>query len=430
MTMRVLSRLSFLALLAFGSSCTVQDTTMPQLAGPSELALRVALQAIPDSILQDGVSQAAIQIEATSFDGRAARGLGLRIQTLIDGVPQDFGTLSTKTVTTGDDGRARVTYTAPPRPTQSGGDGIVVTFAVEPIGSDYRGEVARTVDLRLVTPGLIQPPNPGAPIVNFTFTPEAPAILTTVVFDGSSTTDDGVPCPSCSYTWDFGDGESATGIFANHQFRRVGTYQVKLTVTDSRGASTTFARALQVGQGTGPTAAFTFSPASPAIRQNISFTAEASRATAGRHIVSYDWNFGSGRLANGVIVSHLYEAAGTYQVTLTVTDDAGNQGTVTQSVNVGGTGGLQAVLRVSPSTGGTPGTIFYFDGAESIRGASPIVEYRFNFGDGTPDVIRTSVTQEPHQFPAGTYQVSLQVKDSAGRTSIARISITVTAPTP
>ena len=31
---------------------------MPSLAGPSELALRVSLQAIPDSILQDGVSQA------------------------------------------------------------------------------------------------------------------------------------------------------------------------------------------------------------------------------------------------------------------------------------------------------------------------------------------------------------------------------------
>ena len=428
--MRVLSRVSLLALLAASAACTVKDTPMPGLAGPSELALRVSLQAIPDSILQDGFSQATIQIEATNGDGRAARGLSLRIQTVLDGVPQDIGTLSAKTVVTGDDGRARVTYTAPPRPAQSDSDGTVVTFAVEPIGSDYRGEVARTVDLRLVTPGLIQPPNPGAPVVNFTFSPEAPAILTTVVFDASSTTDDGAPCPTCSYAWDFGDSDTASGIFANHQFRRTGTYQVKLTVTDSRGASTTFARTIQVGPGTGPTAAFTFSPTAPAIRQNISFTAEASRATAGRHIVSYDWNFGSGRTANGVTVNHLYEAAGSYQVTLTVTDDAGNQGTVSQSVGVGGTGGLQAVLKVSPGTTGTPGTIFYFDGAESVRGASPIVEYRFNFGDGSPDVIRTSVTQEPKQFPAGVYQVSLQVRDSANRTAIARLTVTVTAPAP
>ena len=427
--MRVFSRLGFLALLTFAGSCTVKDTQIPDLAGPSELSLRVALQAVPDSILQDGFSQSSIQIEATGADGRPARGLGLRVQTFFLGVAQDFGTLSAKTVVTGDDGRTRVTYTAPPRPAQPIEAGNVVTIAVEPIGTDYRGEISRTVDLRLVSPGILQPPNLGAPVPNFTFSPSAPAILENVVFDASTSTDEGNPCGAvCTYTWNFGDGESASGIFTTHQFRTAGTFQVRLTVTDSQGASTSFARSLAIGQGAAPTAAFNFSPAAPALGQTITFNAEASRAAAGRRIVSYDWSFGTGQSSSGVTVGFAYSAPGTYQVTLTVTDDAGNQGTTTQGVTVGGTGGLQAVLKVSPPNGGTTGTLFQFDGAESTRGANPIVQYRINFGDNTPDYI-SSIPLTTHQFTAaGTYQVSLQVTDSAGRTSVARISVAVSAP--
>lgn len=428
--MSMFTRSCVLALVTLGTACTVQDTPIPQLAGPSELALRVALQAIPDSILQDGFSQAVIQIEASSFDGRPVRGLALRIETFFNDSPQDFGTLSAKTIVTGDDGRARVTYTAPPRPADPVDTFNVVTFRVEPIGSDYRGEVPRTVDLRLVPPGVIQPPNPGVPVPRFTFSPAAPAILTNVVFDASATTDDDAVCGSvCSYSWDFGDGDTGSGIFATHQFRNVGTFQVRLTVRDARGASASIALPVTVGGGTPPTASFTFSPTAPAVSQQIFFTAEASRAAPGRRIVAYDWNFGTGSRGSGMTVSKGYDTPGTYTVTLTVTDDAGLQATTQQSVTVGGAGGLQAVLRVSPTSGGTPGTTFYFDSAESVRGASPIVEYRFNFGDGTPDVIRQSPTIEPHVFAAaGSYQVSLQVRDSANRTSVARLTIVVTAP--
>src|SRR5687768_4781699 len=59
---------------AVSASCTVKDTNAPALAGPSELAMRIALSLQPDSILQDGFSQTALNIEVTGADGRPVRG--------------------------------------------------------------------------------------------------------------------------------------------------------------------------------------------------------------------------------------------------------------------------------------------------------------------------------------------------------------------
>ena len=157
------------------------------LSGPSELALRIAIQVTPDEILQDGNSQASLHIDVSSADGRPSRGTALRVETTFKGVTQDFGTLSAKTVVTGDDGRARVVYTSPARPSQPVDDFNVVTFAVTPIGTDFRGEVPRTAQLRLLPPGLVLPPNV-APVPAFTLTPSAPTVLSNVVFDASATT--------------------------------------------------------------------------------------------------------------------------------------------------------------------------------------------------------------------------------------------------
>jgi PKD repeat protein len=441
MDMKKLLGLGVVTLVAaVGAGCSVEDTRIPDLAGPSELGLRVALQAVPDSILQDGFSQAALQIEATTADGRAARNLTLRIQSFVDGLPVDLGTLSTKTVVTGDDGRARVTYTAPPRPAQPVETFTVVTFSVEPVGTDYRGTVPRTVDLRLVVPGVIQPPPPRVdpPQPQFTVSGNT-GVLTNVVFDASGTlydrgadqdpAPDFVPCgPLCTYVWDFGDGTTGSGVFATHQYSRVGNYQVRLRVTDPYGQTASAAQTVSVGAGGQPSAAFTYSPTSPSVNQQVFFTAESSRAAPGRQLVSYDWNFGSGRTGSGVTIRQAFSTAGTYNVTLTVTDDAGNQATTTQSVSVSLVGTLQAVLQVSPTTGGTTSTVFQFDGAQSTPGASPIVEYLFNFGDDSPNVV-TTIPVTTHRFTTpGSYQVSLQVKDSQGRTSVARLSVTVAAP--
>lgn len=324
-----------LALLALAfSGCSVEETSAPPLAGPSEFALGIVLQATPDSILQDGISQSVITIEAKGPDGRPARGVAVRLMMSVSGQAVDFGTLSTKTTTTGDDGRARVTYTAPPKPVEAVGTGTVVTILVTPVGSDFRGEHERQVDIRVIPPGVIVLPN-APPQAAFTFTPTSVTAFTTVAFDASPSSDEGVPCGSnCVYEWNFADGGNATGMIVTHEFRSAGTFVVQLTVTDARGRSGSSMQTITVGPAQPPTADFSFSPTDPRPNQTVFFNASASRAATGRRIVSYQWDFGTGETASGVTVSKAYGTAGTYSVTLNVTDDAHQVGTISRSVPI------------------------------------------------------------------------------------------------
>jgi hypothetical protein len=59
---------------------------------------------------------------------------------------------------------------------------------------------------------------------------------------------------------------------------------------------------------------------------NVTFNASESYDTL-TGIASYHWDFGDGFTGKGAIVTHLYRKSGTYNVTLTVKDFAGNVGT-------------------------------------------------------------------------------------------------------
>jgi hypothetical protein len=78
-----------------------------------------------------------------------------------------------------------------------------------------------------------------------------------------------------------------------------------------------------------PTASFTAS----CIDLACAFDASASSDPDGT-LVGYAWDFGDGSTGQGAQVSHTYGAAGTYSVTLTVTDDGGATGTLTTKVTV------------------------------------------------------------------------------------------------
>lgn len=86
-----------------------------------------------------------------------------------------------------------------------------------------------------------------------------------------------------------------------------------------------------------PLAEFVFSPGELDVNTEVTFDAGASRSEAGR-IVRYEWDFnGDGqyeaRLEESRIV-HLFDESGSWNVTLRITDQAGQQMTVSKTIFV------------------------------------------------------------------------------------------------
>ena len=331
-TLKYFSLMLSVATLSAMVGCTVKDVDMPALAGPSTFANNIVMSANTDTLVQDGVSQALITIKATDAAGNP-KNIPLRADITVDGTVQDFGRLNTKTPIAN---ITQLIYTAPPSSALAAGQvAQTVTILVTPMDAgDFRSEVPRQLDIRLVPQGIIQPINPNL-VAAITVTPASPLVMSTATFDASTTTNSGTACNnSCTYAWDFGDGTSGTGMTVTHVYRTQGSYVVSLAVTDSRGAQSTTSRALIVQPGAPPTADFTFSPTPVLVNEAVFFNASGSRPATGRTIVKYDWDFGKGTTGSGVTTSRTYDAVGTYTVTLTLTDDAGTVSTLSKPVAV------------------------------------------------------------------------------------------------
>lgn len=165
-------------------------------------------------------------------------------------------------------------------------------------------------------------------------------------FDGSGSTDsDG---SITSYSWDFGDSQNGGGVSPAHSYSALGTYTVTLTVTDNKGASDTVSHQVTVRPPNAkPMAAFTSSCAN----LGCAFDGSGSVDSDGS-ITSYSWNFGDPHTGSGVSPSHTYDTAGTYTVTLTVTDNDGATDSITHPVSVTQGSGSGIAFVGSANAGG------------------------------------------------------------------------------
>lgn len=220
------------------------------------------------------------------------------------------------------------------------------------------------------------------------------------------------------YHWDLGDGTISTLDEFSHTYSAEGAYTVTLTVTDNKGGVDT--ETVQVVVNTPPTVTAGADVTSGTTPLPVNFT--STPADPGGTVASVVWDFGDGATASGANAAHTYFAAGTYDATVTVTDDLGGTATDVVTVAVTGNAGPVADATSDVTSGKTP-LVVTFDGSGSTDDDDGIASWDWDFGDGNG---ATGPTPAPHTYTtAGSYLATLTVTDVLGATDTATIAITV-----
>ncbi|MDD1709764.1 MAG: PKD domain-containing protein, partial [Methanoregulaceae archaeon] len=208
-----------------------------------------------------------------------------------------------------------------------------------------------------------------------------------------------------SWAWQFGDGGTSNLRNTSHTYTVPGTYQVNLTVV---GPCNNDTATMQIFGCPIPVANFTF--ATNECDMVVTFT-----YTSTNNPTSWAWQFGDGTSSIAQSPVHIYQAAGTYTVNLTVERPCGDgtvrNSTISREVSVDPTPLPVADFTMNATSGVPPLTVQFTDNSTGA------MNWSWNFGDGD-----TSTLQNPsHVFNAlGTYSVSLTVCNNCGCDMIAK----------
>jgi hypothetical protein len=236
------------------AACT-SEPDIPKATGPSELGLSLQVLASPDVLNTDGLSTSQITVTARGPNSEPKAGVPLRADIRVGGAIVDLGSLSSKSTTTGSDGRATIVYTAPPGGLAGNADGgNVVQVGFTPLSGDYANAVERAVSIRLVPLGSIV--FPGQPAANFTWRPTQPFAMDEVTLDAGQSKDcpltaaaptDCFDSPTLQYEWNMDDRNIIlAGRVIKYQFPQRGDYFVKLTVTNALGNKVSVTKQIDV----------------------------------------------------------------------------------------------------------------------------------------------------------------------------------------
>ena len=124
-----------------------------------------------------------------------------------------------------------------------------------------------------------------------------------------------------SWSWNFGDGGTATTQSPSHTYSAAGVYTVSLTATNASGSDPEVKNnyITVTAPPTAPTAQFSASPTSGQAPLAVQFTDSSTGSPT-----SWAWNFGDGGTSNAQSPSHTYDVPGVYNVSLTATNASGS----------------------------------------------------------------------------------------------------------
>jgi len=280
------------------------------------------------------------------------------------------------------------------------------TVALTVTNADGTDTVTKT-DLIIVAP--LTPP-----VADFTANTTSGTVPLPVEFTDTSS---GVPT---AWSWTFGDGSTATEQNPVHTYATAGTFTVTLSATNADGTdSVTKTDLITVNPLVPPVADFTVNATAGKVPMTVAFTDTSTGSPT-----SWAWTFGDTSTSTEQNPVHTYATAGTFTVTLTVTNADGTDSvTKTDLITASPLSPPTAGFTVNATAGKVPMTVAFTD----TSGGAPAT-WSWTFGDGS-----TGAGPNPvHTYTAvGTYSVALTVTNADGSDIITKTNlITVTAPVP
>ena len=220
---------------------------------------------------------------------------------------------------------------------------------------------------------------------------------------------------------------NATSAVADCTPSSVGVYSFELTVSDPQGANASDGVNVTVTAppDNPPAAVALVSPLTGFIGTQIAF--DASGSTDDHGILSYMWDFGDGGTDPSALATHAYATHGPFAVSLTVWDTGGQTGIDTVTVRIENQPPIASITANATAT--VVNASIAFNGSGSNDPDGTIVNYAFDFGDGTPLVTELSPVRTHAFSAAGSYTISLVVTDSNGSASApATVQVFILAP--
>lgn len=269
-----------------------------------------------------------------------------------------------------------------------------------------------------------------------TYTPTSPTTCDVITFSSYASQQCG-GSGGVSYSWNFGDGNSATGSTVTHQYSSPGSYTVSVSATDGTYTSSN-STTVTVSQGTPSLTLSSISayPAQPTTCDTVNFsTTVTARCISGA--INFHWTFGDEATADTTTpyTNHPYANAGSYPVSVTATA-GGYTANQSRSLTVSASSITINSITADPSSGTACDTI-NFSASLNSNCTNGAISYDWDFGDGSP---HSHVANPSHAYPGakGTnpdgsvipYTVTLHVSAggsaASGSTDVTINPVTIT----